>query len=269
MRSPPRNKVKVFLAGVILGLISSWAYILADGDYWLFIPLWAEIIFYPGLLVGNFCYDLFGNEPLVLLLGTLSVGLFYGIVLSIVHLMWILIIMKTNRKERTMKEVDVISKSKLMLSIFVIASVCLTGCSNQRKVLYRVVLDGNNSKDNPVRVKDVPTPAKVCVTYAYGCFTNAGPMPGWGAYGGDCIMIKGPAKDIGEPTESCVGPLGGYYKDLNALLACLSNTPSFEFELESGGWFEFYVWDDKGARANTATKRSGRMVFDVEVTPSK
>ncbi len=169
-----------------------------------------------------------------------------------------------------MEKAKVSRECKLLLSIFVtVFIVCLSGCAGQRKVLYRVVLDGNNSKDNPVRVKDVPTPAKVRVNYVYGCFTNAGPMPGWGAYAGDCITIKGPNKEIGKPVASCVGSLGGYYEELNDLLACLTDSSSFEFELESGDWFEFYVWNDTGAGANTATRRSGRMVFDIEVIPNK
>ncbi|RKY10526.1 MAG: hypothetical protein DRP56_00730 [Planctomycetota bacterium] len=98
----PNNSIKVFCAGFIIGLIASWAYILADGDYWVFIPLWAEIIFYPGFLAGNFCYNLFSNMNLALWAGTLTVGLFYGIVLVVMHSLWIFFRRK-NAKGRAIK----------------------------------------------------------------------------------------------------------------------------------------------------------------------
>ena len=83
-----KNKVLAFCAGFIIGLIASWTYILADGDYWFSIPLWAEIVFYPGLLVGNYCYDIFGNILLAQVIGTLAVGLFYGIVMVVMFSSW-------------------------------------------------------------------------------------------------------------------------------------------------------------------------------------
>ena len=77
-----------FFVGFIIGIIASWTYILLEGDYWLFIPLWAEIVFYPGLFVGNYSYDLFGNLLIAQMVGTFSVGLFYGIVLVVILFLW-------------------------------------------------------------------------------------------------------------------------------------------------------------------------------------
>lgn len=83
--------IKVFCAGVIVGLIMAWTYLLNDGYYWLFIPLWAEIIFYPGFIVGNYCYDLFGIQPLAIVVGTLAVGLSYGILFVVLLSIWKLV----------------------------------------------------------------------------------------------------------------------------------------------------------------------------------
>ena len=91
MKVRQKNKMKLFCVGFILGFIISWAYILLGGDYWLFVPLWVKIIAYPGLLVGNTCYDLFGNEPFALLLGTVTIGLFYGVIFVVFHVIWKLI----------------------------------------------------------------------------------------------------------------------------------------------------------------------------------
>ena len=79
-----QSKIQVFFVGVMIGLIASWLYLLAGGQTWLFVPLWAEIVFYPGFFVGGYSYNLFGNEPLAVLLGTIAVGLFYGTVFVII-----------------------------------------------------------------------------------------------------------------------------------------------------------------------------------------
>ena len=79
-----QSKLQAFFVGTMIGLIASWLYLLAGGQTWLFVPLWAEIVFYPGFFVGGYSYNLSGNEPIAVLLGTLSVGLFYGIVFVII-----------------------------------------------------------------------------------------------------------------------------------------------------------------------------------------
>lgn len=88
---PTKNEIQLFSIGFTLLFLASWLYILLGGDYWLFVPLWIEVIAYPGLLVGNTCYELFGNESLALLLGTVTIGLFYGFVFVVFHATWKLI----------------------------------------------------------------------------------------------------------------------------------------------------------------------------------
>jgi len=75
-----KRKIEMFCIGFMMGLIASWIYLLAGGQTWLFVPSWAEIVFYPGFFVGGCSYNLFLGKPLAVLIGTLTVGLFYGTV---------------------------------------------------------------------------------------------------------------------------------------------------------------------------------------------
>lgn len=113
--------IKVFCAGAIIGLIASWAYLLCGGDYWLFIPRWAEIVFYPGFIVGNYCYDLFGIESLAVVVGTLAVGLSYGILSVVILSIWKLL---TGKKKTTG------ANMKNTLIPILLISLLLTGCSS-------------------------------------------------------------------------------------------------------------------------------------------
>jgi hypothetical protein len=81
-----QSKTQMFFIGLMVGLVASWLYLLAGGSTWLFVPLWAEVIFYPGFFVGGYCYYLFGNS-IAILLGTMAVGLFYGIFFVIILLL--------------------------------------------------------------------------------------------------------------------------------------------------------------------------------------
>jgi len=87
-----QSKLQVFFIGTMIGLILSWLYLLTGGEIWWSVPLWAEIVFYPGFPVGWYCYDLFGgNLSFALLFGSLSVGLFYGIAFVVVLSIWSLL----------------------------------------------------------------------------------------------------------------------------------------------------------------------------------
>ena len=87
-----QSKLQAFFIGTMIGLILSWLYLLTGGDTFLSVPLWAEIVFYPGFPVGWYCYDLFGgNISLAFLFGSLSVGLFYGIAFVVVLSIWSLL----------------------------------------------------------------------------------------------------------------------------------------------------------------------------------
>lgn len=89
---PQKSKIEIFCIGSMIGLIASWIYILAGGDTWLFVPVWAEIIFYPGFHIGLICYDIFGgNVYLALIFGSIVVGLFYGIIFVVVLSVWSLL----------------------------------------------------------------------------------------------------------------------------------------------------------------------------------
>ena len=86
---PQKSKIEIFCVGCMIGLIASWVYIIAGGDTWLFIPQWAEVIFFPGFFVGYSCYQIFGsNIYLGLIFGSLTVGLFYGTLFVVLMTIW-------------------------------------------------------------------------------------------------------------------------------------------------------------------------------------
>jgi len=154
-------------------------------------------------------------------------------------------------------------KMWVVMSVLFLAMVSTT--ANGYCFFGEFTVDGNNSRENPLRISGIPAPCYVRITYSSGYFTNGGPMPGWGAYAGDCITVAGALGQIGCPFRACCGPAGCYYYDLNQLLSCLTNLPPFEFSLEQGDWIEVHVWDDPGAGCNTATRRCGSMSFTVDV----
>jgi hypothetical protein len=163
-------------------------------------------------------------------------------------------------------------KKKSVLRLAMVALFATTAWTSQlpfAKGSYRFLgeftVDGNNSRGNPLRITGLPIPCNVRITYSSGNFTNGGPMPGWGAYAGDCISVVADSGYIGSPFSSCRGPAGDYYYDLDELLSCLTNLRPFEFALDRGNWIEVYVWGYPGARCDTATRRCGEMSFMVEV----
>jgi hypothetical protein len=87
-RLVPQSRHEAFWIGMMPGLIASWAYVICGGSTWLSVPVWAQVVFYPGLFVGMSSYHFFGSMTLALLTGTVSVGLFYGFLLMAVFSIW-------------------------------------------------------------------------------------------------------------------------------------------------------------------------------------
>ncbi len=83
-----QSKRQAFYVGVMIGLIASWLYLLTGGSTFLSVPKWAEIVFYPGFFAGFYFYNLFRAESLAILFGSLTVGLFYGIVFVVILSLW-------------------------------------------------------------------------------------------------------------------------------------------------------------------------------------
>ena len=68
-----------FCAGFCIGIFVPLIYLLMGGDIFIFVPLWAKIIFYPGLLTGNLVYPLIGFSGAIFS-GITALALFYGLI---------------------------------------------------------------------------------------------------------------------------------------------------------------------------------------------
>jgi hypothetical protein len=86
---PLRQTLCWALAGFGLGVVSATAYLLLDGEYFMFIPRWAAIVFYPGFLVGNAAYKWGLSQEASKVVGVLAVGLTYAVVAVLVRFAWL------------------------------------------------------------------------------------------------------------------------------------------------------------------------------------
>ncbi|HOY59859.1 MAG TPA: hypothetical protein PK640_17215 [Verrucomicrobiota bacterium] len=88
MDRPRRGVLRWALAGFGLGAVSATAYLLLGGEYFLFIPRWAEIVFYPGFLAGNAAYKWRLSQEASKVVGVLAVGLVYAALAALVRVAW-------------------------------------------------------------------------------------------------------------------------------------------------------------------------------------
>jgi hypothetical protein len=75
-------------AGFALGITLASAYLLLDGRYFLSIPRWAHIVFYPGFFVGYTTYDLGLSQNISIAVGVFAVGLAYAALAVLVRFAW-------------------------------------------------------------------------------------------------------------------------------------------------------------------------------------
>jgi hypothetical protein len=87
-RRPLRWTLCWALAGFGLGVVSASAYLLLGGEYFLFIPRWAYIVFYPGFFVGNAVYDWGLRQEASKVVGVLTVGLAYATLAVLARFAW-------------------------------------------------------------------------------------------------------------------------------------------------------------------------------------
>lgn len=77
---------RAFLTGFIFGLIVSGIYIVTGGSTWLFVPIWAEIVFCSGIFAGIWFYENISTSmPLAHLCGWLTVGISYGFIFLVLY----------------------------------------------------------------------------------------------------------------------------------------------------------------------------------------
>lgn len=92
------------LAGFGLGVVAASAYLLLGGEYFVFIPRWAEIVFYPGFLVGFKVNDWGLSEQSSKVVGVLALGLAYAAAVVFVRLAWFAI--KHRRQSAAAKQIS-------------------------------------------------------------------------------------------------------------------------------------------------------------------
>jgi|ERR1035437_4309707 hypothetical protein len=78
VRRPRRGVLRWALAGFGLGVVAATAYLLLGGDYFLNVPRWADILFYPGFRAGFQVYQWGLRVAASELVGVLAVGLAYA-----------------------------------------------------------------------------------------------------------------------------------------------------------------------------------------------
>ena len=74
--------------GFALGITLPSAYLLLGGEYFLFIPRWAYIVFHPGFLMGNAVYDWGLRQEASKVVGVLTVGLAYATLAVLARFAW-------------------------------------------------------------------------------------------------------------------------------------------------------------------------------------
>lgn len=87
-RRPLRRTLCWALAGFGLGVVSASVYLLLGGEYFLFIPRWAYIVFYPGFFVGNAAYDWGLSQNTSKAVGVVAVGLAYATLAALARFAW-------------------------------------------------------------------------------------------------------------------------------------------------------------------------------------
>ena len=213
---PPKNMMKTFLIGLMLGLISSWIYILAGGETWLFVPSWAEILFYPGFTVGHYCYVIFGVQ-LAILIGTLSVGLFYGITLVVILLLWSLL---THTKKKVMLGLSIIT---IIVGIFFVKFLFWPSTGEgiiQKDFTLSITSDPPGAKVYPAHTWGQPKPIGTTPFELKSSYTIPRDSSDWWSAGGG-ITIEGTEKEANIRLQYLVAKNGYICQELSPILATI------------------------------------------------
>jgi hypothetical protein len=85
----PKNLWLAAFVGMDLGVLGGAAYLFLGGAVVFGIPLWAELVFYPGFWVGFWAYDHWHlKEGAAALTGLITVGLAYAAIAVLIRLAW-------------------------------------------------------------------------------------------------------------------------------------------------------------------------------------
>ena len=84
-----RGILPAALIGFGVGVVSAAAYLLLGGEYFVFIPRWAAIVFSPGFLVGFKVNDWGLSREASKVVGVLAVGLAYAALAALARFGWL------------------------------------------------------------------------------------------------------------------------------------------------------------------------------------
>ena len=101
---PRRAVLRWALAGFGLGVVAASAYLLLGGEYFVFIPRWAEIVFYPGFLVGFKVNEWGLSEQSSKVVGVLALGVAYAAAVVFVRLAWLTV--KHRRQSAVVQQIS-------------------------------------------------------------------------------------------------------------------------------------------------------------------
>jgi hypothetical protein len=99
---PLRQNLCWALTGFGVGVVSASAYLLLDGEYFLFIPRSAYIVFYPGFFLGNAAYKWGLSQDASKVVGVLTVGVAYAALAILARFAWLAL--KHRRQSATMRK---------------------------------------------------------------------------------------------------------------------------------------------------------------------
>lgn len=125
--SPRCGVVRWALTGLGVGVVSATAYLLLGGKYFVFIPRWANVVFYPGFLVGNAAYKWGLSREVSKVVGVLAMGLAYALLALLVRFAWSAT-RKRAAKRSSDRAVSPFSKSCMLAaaSLMLLATGCVT-----------------------------------------------------------------------------------------------------------------------------------------------
>ena len=83
-----RESMRWAIGGFAVGTLAPTLYLLLGGEYFLFIPRWAYIVFFPGFFAGNAVYKWRLSEEACKVAGVLAVGLAYALLALLVRFAW-------------------------------------------------------------------------------------------------------------------------------------------------------------------------------------
>jgi len=77
------NIIRAGVVGFAVGLVLPVGYLVLGGSTAFFVPLWAEILFFPGFVTGNLVAERVNDSRVYETVGCLTVAITYAIIFSL------------------------------------------------------------------------------------------------------------------------------------------------------------------------------------------